>query len=136
MTPEAEKELLVKAWAALENAYAPYSRFSVGSAVLTETGEVFSGANMECSSFSDGVCAEKNAMGAAVTAGHRTFRAIAVVTRAPRPAAPCGGCRQLLGEFGPDILVVYANEGETKRSPLRDLLPDMFSGDVLLKLQS
>jgi cytidine deaminase len=107
-------------------AYAPYSRYQVGAAVLTGDGRVFIGCNVENSSYPLSVCAERNAVAAAIAAGARPV-AVAVVTADP-PASPCGACRQVLFEFGPDMPVVLAGpEGApTRVVGLAELLPDAF----------
>ena len=135
ISPETEADLLKRAWDVLDHSYSPYSRFKVGAALQTVSGEVFVGVNVECASFADCVCAERSAIGAAVSNGHQDFVAIAIVTQAPRPTPPCGGCRQLLAEFGLDIQVVYADKNDIRRRRVRELLPDMFDGKVLLDLQ-
>src|SRR5512143_376004 len=90
---------------ASERAYCPYSRFRVGAAVLTEMGEIVSGCNIENASYGLTVCAERVAVFRAVAQGARTLRAVVVYTPTPTPSAPCGACRQVLYEFGPDLLV-------------------------------
>jgi len=108
------------------NAYSPYSGFAVGAAVLA--GDcTFTGVNVEIASFPLGVCAERNAVAAMVAAGERVVDAIAIVTSADGPTPPCGGCRQVLWEFGPSSLVVAENlAGERLSWVLEDLLPAPF----------
>jgi cytidine deaminase len=111
------------------NARAPYSRFQVGAAVLDERGRAHVGCNLENASYGLTVCAERNAVAAAVAAGARQLRAVAVVTSARPPATPCGACRQVLAEVGgPDLAVVLA--GPTGRAArihrLDALLPEAF----------
>jgi cytidine deaminase len=117
------------------NAYAPYSAFLVGAAVLTENGEVFTGANVENASYGLTICAERAAIFAAATAGARRILAIAVVTDAPNPSAPCGACRQVAWEFavrdyteGPGLLffIAGATSSEVETILLQDLLPHPF----------
>jgi cytidine deaminase len=124
---EALARLVAGAREASRRAYCPYSRFPVGAAVLTDAGEVVSGCNVENASFGLTVCAERNAVFAAVTRGARALVAVAVYTPTPAPTAPCGACRQVLHEFGPDALVVSACDGpDTTRTPLAELLPGAF----------
>lgn len=130
-------ELLNKAIEAREGAYAPYSSFYVGAALLCADGEIFTGANVENSSYGGTICAERVAMTYAVTHGHREFEAIAIVG-APKHSAPtqtclpCGLCRQVMSEFcGPDFKVVLADGDDAKIYTLDELLPHMFSSDML-----
>ena len=124
-------ETLIKAaTAAQAAAYAPYSRFRVGAA-LAAGGEVFSGANIENASYGLAVCAERNAIAAAVLQGHRDIEAIAVITDSRPPASPCGMCRQVLAEFcaNPAATVVVAvnGAGERRQWTVAELLPAGFS---------
>ena len=125
-------ELLASAREAMERgSYAPYSNFNVGAAVLAE-GEVFPGANVENASYPLSVCAERHAVAAAVNAGKRSIDAVAVVTRADEPTPPCGGCRQVLNEFGPRMLVVIeAAGGKRAEWTLPEILPHAFGPDDL-----
>jgi cytidine deaminase len=129
MSAPAERvdELLAAARDAMERgSYAPYSNFNVGAAVLAE-GDVFAGANVENASYPMSVCAERNAVAAAVNAGKRSIDAVAVVTRAGEPTPPCGGCRQVLNEFGPDMTVtVESGTGERAEWRLTEILPHAF----------
>ena len=120
-------ELLAAARQAMQRgSYAPYSNFNVGAAVLAE-GEVFAGANIENASYPMSVCAERHAVAAAVNAGKRSIDAVAVVTRAEEPTPPCGGCRQVLNEFGPDMTVtVESGTGERAVWRLSEILPHAF----------
>ena len=107
-------------------AYAPYSGYSVGAALETEDGSVFTGCNVENASYSITCCAERSALFAAVSAGHRSFRRI-VVTAAGSAPHPCGSCRQALAEFAPRLeVVVVTDEGEAHESSLDQLLPYPF----------
>jgi len=114
--------LVAVAWQAREMAYAPYSNFQVGAAVLAVDGRVFAGCNVENISFGLTNCAERVAIGAAVAAGAREFLAIAVVADTAVPISPCGACRQVMAEFGVPV-VMLANR--TAREPFRleELLP-------------
>ncbi len=125
MTPE---ELLAAARAAQADAYAPYSGFRVGAALLAADGRVFVGANVENAAYPATICAERVALPAAVVAGARAFAALAVVGDGDGPCTPCGICRQALYEFAPD-LTVYASgaDGAVAEYVLgRDLLPHGF----------
>jgi cytidine deaminase len=124
---EAALEGLVEAARAVrEQAYAPYSGFAVGAALLAE-GRVFTGVNVENASYPISVCAERNAVAAMVAAGGRRVDAVAVVTDGAAPTPPCGGCRQCLWEFGPEAVVLAVTlKGERARWPLAQLLPHAF----------
>ena len=128
MTPHPrEAELLRAAAAVRDQAYAPYSNFRVGAAVLAESGRVFSGCNVENATYGATVCAERNAVGAAVAAGERVLELCVVYTVHDRATPPCGVCRQVLWEFGPALLVVSVTaSGLVTRARLADLLPDAF----------
>ncbi|MEO1365668.1 MAG: cytidine deaminase [Acidobacteriota bacterium] len=114
--------------AARERAYAPYSRFQVGAALLTDDGTVVPGCNVENRSFGLCICAERTAVSSAVAAGHRGFKAVAVVTDTTPPAVPCGMCRETLQELGGgDLAVGVANlEGDRRLYRLDDLFPAPF----------
>jgi len=120
--------LLRAARGAREAAYAPYSRFDVGAALLAEDGEIFAGANVENRSFGLALCAERAAVAAAVTAGRRRFRALLVLSDADPPAPPCGLCRETLTEFcPPDLEIRLVNvAGRHRDFRLGDLFPEPF----------
>ena len=124
---EAALEGLVEAARAVrEQAYAPYSGFAVGAALLAE-GRVFTGVNVENASYPISVCAERNAVAAMVAAGGRRVDAVAVVTDGASPTPPCGGCRQCLWEFGPEAVVLAMTmKGDRARWSLAELLPHAF----------
>jgi cytidine deaminase len=103
------KRLLLAARRARTMAYAPYSAFSVGASVLTQSGRVFAGCNVENATFGATLCAERSAVAAMVSAGHQAPVACAVVSGAPQPVAPCGICRQVLAEFAPDLVLLLAS---------------------------
>ncbi|HEX5936783.1 MAG TPA: cytidine deaminase [Actinomycetota bacterium] len=126
-------ELVGAARATMPRAYAPYSGFAVGAAILGEDDAIHPGANIENASYPLSVCAERNAVGAMVLAGQRRVAAVAVATDAERPTPPCGGCRQVLWEFGDADVPVIAEgaNGARSRWALGDLLPDAFGpGDL------
>ncbi len=121
--------LLHQAWAAREKAYAPYSAFAVGAALLAADGRVFCGCNVENLSFGLTICAERAAVCAAVAAGVREFVAIAVVAESVEPVTPCGACRQVLAEFAPEIETCSANQAGVRfEENLRVLLPRAKAG--------
>ena len=124
---DVRQQLLDRARRAREHAYAPYSRFTVGAAILTATGEIFSGCNIENASLGATICAERVAIFGAVAAGCRALTALAVIADTPEPVAPCGLCRQVLAEFNPDCPVLMANlAGRTRLANLKELLPLAF----------
>ena len=117
---------------ARERAYAPYSGFLVGAAILADDGRVFTGVNVENASYPLSVCAERTAVQRGVAEGARRFSAVAVVASNDEPTWPCGGCRQVLLEFGADMVVVSEGLGGSRMErPLRELLPDAFGPDKL-----
>ncbi len=122
-----QESLTDAAWQARENAYAPYSDFQVGAALLAEDGRVFHGCNVENISYGLTNCAERVAIGAAVAAGVRKFKAVAVVADTAVPISPCGACRQVLAEFGVP-LVILANRTERLEFTLEELLPRASAG--------
>ena len=126
-------ELVRRAREVMAHAYAPYSRFPVGAAVEAADGRVFVGANVESASYGVTICAERMALGAAVAAGARELRRVAVATQVDPPAAPCGACRQLLAEFGLDMEIVAAGPKQERRWTLRALLPDAFTRESLAR---
>jgi cytidine deaminase len=119
--------LTALAWKARENSYSPYSKFAVGTALVTETGETFVGCNIENASFSLTICAERVAVAAAVAAGFQRFAAIALAAETLEPVVPCGACRQFLAEFNPSLQIHCTGRGGiTKTVPLSELLPSPF----------
>lgn len=123
-----ELELLQQAKEALRHAYAPYSGYRVGAALLTVEGRVFKGVNVENISYGLTVCAERNAVAAAISAGCRNFLSLAVAsTGTKRPSLPCGACRQVLCEFADDLIIIVAGEkGDSSTFRLQDLLPHSY----------
>ena len=122
---------MAAARAVRERAYAPYSGFAVGAALEAEDGRVFVGVNLENASYGLTNCAERAAVAAAVTAGARRFRRMVIATNAMPPAAPCGACRQVLAEFGDELVVESVGPSERRTWRLRDLLPDRFGPESL-----
>jgi cytidine deaminase len=117
---------------ALAHSYSPYSKFRVAAAVLAGSGKVYSGCNVENASYGLCNCAERTAIFSAVAAGERSIRAVMVYTPTPLPTAPCGACRQVINEFGPDALVICVCDSKnTIETTLPSLLPGAFGpGDL------
>jgi len=125
-----DKELIALAAEARHKAYAPYSHYTVGAALLTASGKVYTGCNVENASYGLTICAERTAAVKAVCDGEREFVAIAVVTE--NGGTPCGACRQVLAEFGPDMRVLVTDaSGNHKMYILRELLLDFFGPSQL-----
>lgn len=120
-------QLVAAAWEAREAAYAPYSNFTVGAALLATDGRIFLGCNVENISYGLTNCAERVAIGVAVAAGARKFVAVAVVADTGVPISPCGACRQVLAEFGVP-LVILGNKRECLEFELDELLPRASAG--------
>lgn len=134
LSPAQRDALLSAARRAYQNAYAPYSKFRVGAAVLLENGQVFSGCNVENASYGLTNCAERTAIFSAVSAlsGKQVrIRAVAVVNDREVACAPCGACRQVISEFGPDADVFYLGPKGIQHDSMRDLLPNCFGSDSL-----
>lgn len=133
-TGRIDRELEERAAAAQPLAYAPYSRFPVGAAVRMG-GKTYEGVNVECASYPLTVCAERNAIAAAIRDGARQLESVAVCSNASPPSTPCGGCRQVLLEFAPDpatVTVTAINpQGERRTWTLAELIPYGFSGREL-----
>jgi cytidine deaminase len=131
LAPDQQQRLLDAARAALQKAYAPFSHFHVGAALLTEKGNVFSGCNVENSSYGLTVCAERSAIFTAVGAEGPAMklRAIAVAAWSAgqdQAASPCGACRQVIFEFGPNALVLFQGPSGPQQVTISDLLPGGF----------
>jgi len=123
-----DDELVSLARGALRHAYAPYSNFPVGAALLAADGRVFTGVNMENASIGLSVCAERNAIAKAVSEGVREFAKLAVVTEAPEPTMPCGVCRQVIWEFSHDLpILVEGRDGRRVETTIRELFPEPFT---------
>ncbi len=132
MDSQLRQQLIQAAASVAGHAHAPYSRFRVGAALLTASGEIFAGCNVENASYGLTICAERGAVCAAVAAGHKKFVAIAIVTSGGH--SPCGACRQVLAEFGPtmEVLMVDADDPSRVRTTTLDkLLPDGFDAAAL-----
>jgi len=122
-----DQVLIEAARQARERAYVPYSRFAVGAAVLTESGRIYTGCNIENASYGLTNCAERTAIFKAVSEGETRFVAMAVIADTPGPVSPCGACRQVMSEFAPDLRVILTNlKGDTLVTTARDLLPGAF----------
>jgi cytidine deaminase len=123
------EQLIETAREAKSRAYAPYSKFSVGAALETIDGKVFTGCNVENISFGLTICAERSAVSAAVSAGSRDFKKIVIISDSKRPISPCGACRQVLAEFSPNLEIIsVGREGELYESTLGLLLPRAKNG--------
>jgi cytidine deaminase len=119
-------ELIDLAGKARKKAYAPYSRYKVGAALLGKSGKVYTGCNVENASYGHTVCAERTAVLKAVSEGEMEFEAIAVVTK--NGGSPCGACRQVLSEFAPKLTIYIADKnGEYRTTTIQKLLPDSFT---------
>lgn len=128
------KELFEKAEEAKNNAYVPYSKFRVGAALLTKTGKVFKGCNVECASFGGTNCAERTAIFKAVSEGETEFEAIAITSDLKEETFPCGICRQVIREFGKNIkIILRTKDKEIKIYELEELLPYSFGSEDLEK---
>ena len=123
-----DEELREAAFAAMENAYAPYSNFRVGAALRASSGEIVTGCNVENAAYGEALCAERVAVSAAVARGMRDFEEIAIASESEDPAPPCGSCRQTMSEFAPDLRVTgYSRNGKKVVWRLSDLLPEAFA---------
>lgn len=131
-----KRDLVSKALEAKKRAYVPYSNFHVGCALITEDDKVFTGCNIEISSYSPTICAERTAIFKAVSEGHRKIKTIAVVGDS-KHTFPCGVCRQVIREFGKDATIIVANsEDDYEEYSLDDLLPHSFGPEDLKKKEN
>jgi cytidine deaminase len=122
------EEWIRQAWAARERAYAPYSGFAVGAALIDVEGRAFMGCNVENVSFGLTMCAERVALGAAIASGVSVFQAIVIVADTKLPVSPCGACRQVLAEFASELQVVLATRTQVQELSLAELLPRASTG--------
>ncbi len=131
LSPEQETDLAQRAGQARQWAYAPYSNYHVGAALLTASGKVYDGVNVENAAYPSTMCAERTAVVKAVSEGERDFVAIAVSST--NGGSPCGACRQVLAEFGLDTVVLLVDGGDTitARTTMRELLPHAFGPEEL-----
>lgn len=127
-----DKALVEKAREGMKNSYSPYSNFKVGAAIVTSTGEVFTGCNIENASFGGTNCAERTALFKAISEGYKRFSKIAIISDSKDYTAPCGICRQVLSEFSLNMEVILANtNGDYIKKTLKELLPLAFTEDSL-----
>jgi len=125
-------QLLQTAKKAAKKAYAPYSKFNVGAALITDSGEIFSGCNVENASYGLTLCAERNAISTMIAAGHLKFSAIAICSLNTTNCYPCGACRQWINEFGSDIKIIVEDENsEAVVTSIKELLPNSFGPESL-----
>jgi cytidine deaminase len=135
MEKENIDNLIEAASQAYQNAYAPYSNFRVGSAVLDENGAVYTGCNVENAAYPSGSCAEEQAIGSMVAAGGRAIKDIVIIGRSDELITPCGACRQRIREFADSdtrIHICHMDEGLQKTFLIDELLPDSFGPEILL----
>jgi len=133
LTQTEKQSLIDLANVARRHAYVPYSKYRVGAAVKTKSGKIFTGVNVENASYPETMCAERIAIFRAVSEGEKEFEAISVVT--DNGGSPCGGCRQVMAEFGLDTVVLIADgEGKLlKEMTVKELLPEAFTPEHLIK---
>lgn len=131
ITTQEKQTLIDLAIEIRQRAYAPYSNYAVGSALRTKTGQIYTGVNIENAAYPHTICAERVAIFKAVSEGEREFDAISVVT--DNGGSPCGGCRQVLAEFGLDTVVLMADKNGklVKETTVRELLPEAFTPEKL-----
>ncbi|OOC42240.1 cytidine deaminase [Thermosipho sp. 1074] len=126
-------KLITLAKDAMKRAYAPYSNFKVGAALLTKTGKVFTGSNVENASYGLTCCAERIAIFKAVSEGEKEFDTLVVVGDTEDPISPCGACRQVMAEFGDFKVILVGKNGAVKETTVGELLPDYFKKEHLNK---
>ena len=133
LTKQEKQSLIDLANTARQRAYVPYSNYPVGSALRTKTGRIFTGVNVENAAYPQTMCAERVAIFKAISEGEKEFEVISVVT--DNGGSPCGGCRQVLAEFGLDTIVLMAdgNGNLVKETTVRELLPEAFTPEKLVK---
>ena len=127
------KNLVETAVKAKKFSQAKYSDFKVGAALLTENGKVYTGCNVESSSYSLTICAERVALVKALSEGENNFKAIAIAAKEGEFCPPCGACRQLLYDYAPDLKIILTNGQTEKIFELKELLPEAFSNELLEK---
>lgn len=130
------RALVARARAVRQNAYAPYSGYRVGAALITATGRVHAGCNVENASYGLTLCAERSAIAQMIAAGEREISAIAIVTEGPEPGTPCGLCRQTMAELALDLPIALATasaEEPVQITSLAELFPKPFRGDLVKK---
>jgi cytidine deaminase len=128
-----DQELFRAALAARQNAYAPYSHFAVGAAVRTIDGKIFAGCNVENASYGMSICAERNAIFAAVCQGYNQLTALCVTADTEEPVAPCGACRQVIAEFKIPVIWLTNCAGKSKKMTDEELLPYAFQDKAFIK---
>ncbi|MCJ8323500.1 MAG: cytidine deaminase [Rhizobiales bacterium] len=128
MSNTPDHALVVAAKTAMENAYAPYSKYQVGAAIRAENGQIYAGCNVENAAYPEGTCAEAGAIAAMIAAGAKQIKDIVIIAVGDVEAAPCGGCRQKINEFAePDLTIfVVSTAGDTTRYSLGEILPHSF----------
>ncbi|MGB9769593.1 MULTISPECIES: cytidine deaminase [Caldisericum] len=127
-----KNEVIEKAIEAMNKAYAPYSKFKVGAALLTKSGKIFTGCNIENSSYGASICAERVAIFKAVSEGEYEFELLVVATKTDEPSPPCGICRQVISEFSNDLPIILVNEkGSIIETNIKELLPFPFLKEKL-----
>jgi cytidine deaminase len=132
ISKEMENQLIGAAKKASRNAYCRYSKFPVGAAVLSGSGDIFTGCNVENASYGLTICAERNAVFQMAANGRREILAVAIYTPTEKPTAPCGACRQVINEFGPQARILCACDGrQVLRNRLDQWLPDAFGPNNL-----
>ena len=130
------QELVGKAQQAKKRAYVPYSQFPVGAALLASNGRIYTGCNVEISSYGLTICAERTAIFKAISEGERNFKAIAIVSNDPEIISPCGACRQVLWDLAGNIDVIMSTpKGKTKTQKLKTLIPYAFDSKNLKRTQ-
>ena len=126
-----DEQLVGRALEAREHAYAPYSHFAVGAALLAEDGTVYQGCNIENAAYTPSNCAERTALFQAGSEGHRDFAAIAIIADTPGPCSPCGMCRQAISEFKIPKIIMATLKGDVQVATLAELLPFAFTDNDL-----
>lgn len=127
-----KNEAIKQALEAMENAYAPYSKFKVGAALLTKNGKIYTGCNIENSSYGASVCAERVSIFKAVSEGEKDFELLVVATKTDEPSPPCGICRQVISEFSNNLpIILVNNRGSIIETNIKELLPFPFLKEKL-----